>query len=44
MPSPHSPESDSAITARIAVEVRLRAVIEVRNGAPIVDVAERLGV
>lgn len=44
MPSPHLPESDSAITARVAVEVRLRAVIEVRDGAPIVDVAERLGV
>ena len=37
-------ESDSGIAARISVEVRFRAVTEVLDGAPVVEVAERFGV
>ena len=44
MPSTQPLESDSAVAARVSVEIRLRAVIEVRDGAPVVDVAELFGV
>ncbi|WP_169594366.1 helix-turn-helix domain-containing protein [Antrihabitans stalactiti] len=35
---------DSVVTARVVVEVRFRAVAEVRYGAPVTEVAERYGV
>ena len=37
-------ESDSDIAARVTVEIRLRAVTEVNDGAPVGEVAERYGV
>jgi len=37
-------ESDAALAARVAVEIRLRAVSAVRDGAAVVDVAEQFGV
>ncbi|WP_445160099.1 helix-turn-helix domain-containing protein [Mycobacterium sp. Dal123C01] len=44
MPNPELPESDSDIAARVTVEIRLRAVTEVNDGAPVGEVAERYGV
>ena len=44
MPSTQPLESDSALAARVSVEIRLRAVTEVRDGGPVVAVAERFGV
>ena len=38
------PESDSDVAARVTVEIRLRAVTEVNDGAPVSEVAERYGV
>jgi transposase InsO family protein len=37
-------ESEAETAVRVSVEVRLRAVSEVIDGAPVVDVAERFGV
>jgi transposase-like protein len=37
-------ESDSDSAARVTVEIRLRAVTEVNDGAPVGEVAERYGV
>ena len=37
-------ESDSDIAARVTAEIRLRAVTEVNDGAPVGEVAERYGV
>jgi transposase InsO family protein len=37
-------EPDAAVAARVSVEVRLRAVTEVLDGVPVVEVAERFGV
>jgi transposase-like protein len=44
VPNQKSPESDSDVAARVTVEIRLRAVTEVIDGAPVVEVAERYGV
>ena len=44
MPSSLPPESDVAVASRVSVEIRMRAVPEVHDVAPIVDVAERFGV
>ena len=44
MPTPEIPESDSDIAARVTIEIRLRAVTEVNDGAPVGEVAERYGV
>ena len=37
-------ESDAEIAARVRVEVRFRAVTEVADGAPVIEVANRYGV
>jgi transposase-like protein len=37
-------ESDAELAARVTVEIRLRAVAAVRDGAAVVDVAEQFGV
>ncbi len=42
--NPEVPESDSDVAARVTVEIRLRAVTEVNDGAPVGEVAERYGV
>lgn len=34
VPKPELPESDSDVAARVTVEIRLRAVTEVNDGAP----------
>ena len=39
-----SAESDSEVASRVTVEVRLRAVSEVIDGAPVGEVADRFGV
>lgn len=44
MVNPKAPESDSDVAARVTVEIRLRAVTEVNDGAPVGEVAERYGV
>ena len=44
MVNPELPESDSDVAARVTVEIRLRAVTEVNDGAPVSEVAERYGV
>lgn len=44
MPNQEPSESDSDIAARVTVEIRLRAVTEVNDGAPVGEVAERYGV
>ena len=44
MPKAAVPESDSDVASRVTVEVRLRAVTEVMDGAPVGEVAERFGV
>ncbi|WP_193045861.1 IS481 family transposase [Mycolicibacterium baixiangningiae] len=41
---PQDSESDSDVAARVTVEIRLRAVTEVNDGAPVGEVAERYGV
>ena len=42
--NPELPESDADVAARVTVEIRLRAVSEVNDGAPVSEVAERYGV
>ncbi|CAN5817687.1 IS481 family transposase [soil metagenome] len=42
--NPELPESDADVAARVTVEIRLRAVTEVNDGAPVGEVAERYGV
>ena len=37
-------ESEVEVAARVSVEVRLRAVLAVRDGARVVDVAEQFGI
>lgn len=37
-------ESDADLAARVTLQVRLRAVLEVVDGVPVVEVAERYGV
>jgi transposase len=44
VPNRELPESDSDVAARVTVEIRLRAVTEVNDGAPVGEVAERYGV
>lgn len=44
MPNQELSESDSDIAARVTIEIRLRAVTEVNEGAPVGEVAERYGV
>jgi transposase InsO family protein len=44
VPQPELPESDSDVAARVTIEIRLRAVTEVNDGAPVGEVAERYGV
>jgi hypothetical protein len=41
VPNRELPESDSDVAARVTVEIRLRAVTEVNDGAPVGEVAER---
>jgi hypothetical protein len=44
VPNPELPESDSDVAAGVTVEIRLRAVTEVNDGAPVGEVVERYGV
>ncbi|MGU3497942.1 IS481 family transposase [Mycobacterium sp. C31M] len=44
MVNPNVPETDSDVAARVTVEIRLRAVTEVKDGAPVGEVAQRFGV